>query len=418
MATFEERNKAIQARAQAARFRRPHSELRATLDEADALSRRSDLNPGQRDRLNFLLSKISVLRSLAGDRRARGARIGGALTVEERGIFEYLNRGDEDFREFLRSEAGKELRDITEGTQGPLSWTATGGYLVPQEYYDTILEGMAQADPLLDENNVRLITRPGPPPAVSQPLQARPWRIVGWDLSTITAKLVAEGGQAQLVSQPAVTSATLNGYLYRSILRGSFAWEEDAFPEDLELMTRAYAVAFARGIGKDLLSGSGSAQPQGLLTGAVDSTVTTGAAGVLALADFNSIYFSVNRAYRASPKCAWVMSDTVYQMARNAKDSSNRPLLSIERDEERIMGKRVLVSPSMPSTAGSKGIVFGDLAHFAVRLSPMSVRRAKETVSTGGYLSVDYIGLMRADSAVIDATSGTTPPIVFATLHS
>jgi HK97 family phage major capsid protein len=93
-------------------------------------------------------------------------------------------------------------------------------------------------------------------------------------------------------------------------------------------------------------------------------------------------------------------------------------LLDIVGDEERILGKRVLISPSIPSAAGSMGIVFGDLSRLVVRLSHLLVRRATETSSGIEYLKADYVATMRADSAVMDPTAGATPPIVYATLHS
>jgi HK97 family phage major capsid protein len=399
-------------------LRNANVELRSALDELDALTRKATLTPQQQNRQSYLLSNISVLKSHGADRGGRrGHRGPEALSAEMRAFCEFLSDG----------EVRKETRDMLEGTQGYVSWTqgASGGYLVPQEYQEEVLEGMAQFDPLLDEENVKLDVSLGEGP-LDQLDRRLPTRVVGWDLSTISAALISEGSQSTLVNQPAIASDTLENYVFRAILRGSFAFEQDAYPSDLKLMRRAYEVGFARGIGKKLLAGSGNGEPQGLLTAAANSGYTTSSnvpsnettPPALSWIDFSSIYFSVNAAYRASPKCAWVMNDVTYQLACQAVDPGNRLVLNMERGEGRIFGKRVLVSPSMPSGAGSKAIVFGDLSHFEVRLSRMSVRRATETVSTGGYLSVDYIGLMRADSALIDPTGGTTPPIVYATLHN
>jgi HK97 family phage major capsid protein len=385
-------------------------ELRGALDELDALTRRATLTPQENNRQSYLLSKISVLKSQAPDRGGRRAlRSTQGATLEDRAFIQYLLHGQID----------EETRDMLAGTQGNLTWTQGpgGGYLVPQGYLEEVYEGMAQFDPLLDPDVVDLITDVGRNPHVSEN-SGIPTRIVGWDLSTISAtRQNPEGGQGTVPSL-AVTDATLNGYLYIQVIPASFQFDMDAVPRSMKLLQEAFTIAFARGIGKDLVLGSGSNQPQGVLTGAANSGVTTAAAGALSLADFTSIYFSVNRDYRKSPKCAWLMSDTVYEYARNAKDSQNRPLIDIVGDEERIMGKRVLISPSIPSTAGSQGICFGDLSRLVVRVSHMMVRRATETSSGIERLTADYCAYMRADSAVMDPTAGATPPIVFATLHA
>jgi hypothetical protein len=46
----------------------------------------------------------------------------------------------------------------------------------------------------------------------------------------------------------------------------------------------------------------------------------------------------------------------------------NRPLVNITEDGEKLFGKRVLISPDKPTQTGSKGIVFGDLGQYCVRV--------------------------------------------------
>ena len=88
-----------------------------------------------------------------------------------------------------------------------------------------------------------------------------------------------------------------------------------------------------------------------------------------------------------------------------------------------IMGKPVLVSPSLPAYNPSLGTqangsfcVFGDLSHMFVRVSKMILHRswqAQGYVERGTAL---YSGYMRADAKVFDPTAGGTPPIVCASL--
>jgi HK97 family phage major capsid protein len=119
------------------------------------------------------------------------------------------------------------------------------------------------------------------------------------------------------------------------------------------------------------------------------------------------------------------MNDAAYQMARKSVDASGNPLLKLIKDKETIMGKPVLVSPSLPQYNASLGTqaagsfcVFGDLSHMYVRVSKTVVTRQWQLpgyVENGMAL---YTGIMRADAKVFDPTSGNSVPLVSASLHS
>jgi HK97 family phage major capsid protein len=365
-------------------------ELRATISEAEQISAKAEMTKRDEARVNVLLAKIAALRA-------------NAVAPDD-----FSRRW---LCDFIKGRTPEKRTDMVEGTQTlTVSEGALGGYLVPTEIHNEIIYGMAQFDPLLDENVVTLVQ--------SKNFSLRPFRVPGWDLSTFTAVKVGEGQQQARQTPPALSGSILNSYTYRASLSASFEFEKDDFQPTMDQMEVAFSVAMARGIGADLVTGNGTTAPQGLLTGAANSNVTVTSAGKLLLPDFESIYFSVDRIYRQSPKCAWVMNDTVYQQARQAVDNAGRPLLSIKKDEEEIMGKRVLVSPSMPSTAGSKGIVFGDLSHLVVRCSRLILTRNLEASNFVEYGLGLYTALMRADAVVFDPTSGVKPAICYATLHA
>jgi HK97 family phage major capsid protein len=381
-------------------------ELRAALIEADEITKRSEGGRASEARLSFLLAKIKSLNA--------GAE---ALPNEQR---------DQFFASLL---SGKEIRELQEGQAAgyqsgqTISYTAgtEGGYLVPQEFNDEVIHGMAQFDPLLDKDVVTLIESPT--------FALRPWTIPGWDLSTFAAVKVAEGAQqigAGLLGGgvlPTVSGKILNGYKYKASLPVTMELEQDSFQTMMKLITDAYVIGFARGIGIDLAIGNGTTAPQGALTGATP-VYTTAAAGVLSLDDFEAVYFNVNRFHRNQQKCAWLMNDSVYQMARKATDTVGNPLLKLIKDKETIMGKPVLVSPSLPEYNASLGTqaagsfcVFGDLSHLFVRVSKMVVSRQWQLpgyVENGMAL---YTGMMRADAKVFDPTGGTVSPLVSASLH-
>jgi HK97 family phage major capsid protein len=322
------------------------------------------------------------------------------------------------FRGFLSGrpdgELEQELRATTllAGTQTPIFSSGTaGGVLVPRAFAQKVAEGRAAIDPLFDESVVTLIQEPN--------FSLPPLTIPGWDLSTITAVKVAEAAQHNPDVVPAVNNDMLNRFTYRSTLAGSFEFEQDskAYGDTNAALARAFGVAFGRGVSADLVTGDGSTGPQGVLTGAANSGVTTAAAGVFALSDFTNIYFSVNKIYREAPKAAWLMADATYKAVLNAKDASGFPFFPLVNDELRILGKPVYVCPSMPSAAGSKGIIFGDLGAYFVHSSSLYIRRRLQYPGLVEFGKIAYTGLQMVDAIVDDPTNGTLPPIVYATLH-
>jgi HK97 family phage major capsid protein len=314
------------------------------------------------------------------------------------------------FRAFVADDES-EMRAALAGTQS-ITYTqgAAGGYLVPNEFHSDLILGMAQVDPLLDENVVTLVQ--------SNSFSLKPFSVPGWDLSGFAAEKITEANQESAQTVPTAVKKILNGFTYRAQLVASFELEQDDFQPVVDQFSKAMGIGFARGIGRDLILGDGTTGPQGLQNGATDSGVTTGAAGVMDATDIENIFFALNPVYRNALKCAWVMADSTYRMVRKAKDSSNRPLISVVDGQEILMGKRVVVSPSMVTSNPSipvRGIIFGDLSHYVVRVSMPTLRRSIEAAGMVENGQAMYTGLQRADAKVVDPASNA---IVYATLHA
>ena len=371
-------------------------ELRAVLNEAEALTTKQDFSKRDEARLSVLLAKTAALRS--------------GMTSED----DYAKRW---FRSFWRSGEPVEQRGVTAEagilTLAPTEGSA-GGYLVPTEIHDQIVLGLKQVDPLLNPDVVTLIE--------SDTFKLRPYIVPAWDLSTYAAVLIGEANQQDTQQVPTASGTMLNGWTYRASLDASFELEEDDFQPVLNQFATAMAVGFARGVGADLITGSGSSKPQGIVVGCTNSgIVTASTGGVVGLNDIENVYFSVDNIHRNAPKCAWVMNDKTYQAVRKAVDSVGNPLLKVVGDREVLMGKPVLISPTLPSYNPSLGVqgngsfcVFGDLAHYHVRLSRVLVSRSLQSQQAAEYGIARYTGLLRADAAVVDPAGSS---IVYANLH-
>lgn len=365
-------------------------ELREAIAEAEQISGKPEVTKRDEARISVLLAKIATLNKNVG-----------AATAD---------RSTKWFRAFLQGN-WQEMRANSDMLAGQQSITYTdatqGGSLVPQEFADVVISGMAQYDPLLDDSIVTLIK--------SKNFSLRPYPIPGWDMTTIAATKVNEGAQQTAGAPPVTSQVQLNSWTYRLSLDASIEFEEDNFQPFMEQFQAAAAIGFARGIGVDLVNGNGTTAPQGLTKGAANSNVTlTG--GKLTIDSFLQVYFAVNRVHRAATKCGWVMSDECYQLVRSARDNSGRPLLNVKKDKEVLLGKPVYVSPSLqpaPST-GTSDIIFGDLSHYFVRVSGMSLVRATQLPGGVEYGKAFYTARMRADAKVLDPSNGLVPPIVYA----
>lgn len=395
--------------------------------EASQLLAKRDLTRADSKRADLLIAKIASIKQvgLSGDEIRQSLAVGLA---EQLGLprpnFSKSDSPDQHaheqlFKRFLRGVPDTTLdievrgNDFLAGSE-TVSWAAgnLGGVVVPQSFSKNVAEGLAAVDPLLDDNVVSVIHEPG--------LKLPPLELPGWDLSTIKAVQVAEAAQHASDAVPPTTQKVLNKFTYRLSLGASLEWEDDqkVFESSTAAMARAFGVGFARGIGADLVVGNGSTAPSGILNG-LASAYTTTAAGAISALDIEAVYFKVNRIYRASKKCAWLMTDSAYQLIRKSADSSLRPLIDIVDDEEMLMGKPIYICPSLPITTGSAGsfCCFGDLSSFYVHVTSLYLRRRLQVpgyVENGKAL---FTGLMSVDSILHDPTAGVMPPVVVATLH-
>lgn len=403
-------------------------ELRDAISEAETLTAQPNLSKRDESRVNVLLAKIKALREGA---MAEAARTLFGCTELELRWFKALHSGVNDYESQCNAlrvlnpkhnddeirtlaTAAHQRANLTEGSQ-TIAFTQAllGGTLVPTEFQEDLFLGLAQVDPLLDDAFATHIKTKG----------ARPLAVPGWDLSTFAAQRITEGTQLIPFAVPIAATQQVGGWPYRASLAASFEIEEDAYEVMLKLMKLAFAIGFARGIGKDLVNGNGTNQPGGLVAGVAASgivlnhTIVAGSS-VTTNDAFQGAYFSVNRIYRASKSCCWIMNDDVYRWLRSISDGNKRPLIDIRKDKEEIMGKPVIISPSMPGnfyqaspiTAGK--IIFGDMSRFIVRTSQITVSRS---VQASGFVDKGlalYVGHMRADSQVHDPTGGGSPALV------
>jgi HK97 family phage major capsid protein len=398
-------------------------EISSLSTQAESLARG---NTNDRMQASILVQRIASIRQSGISSDEMRSKYTGALIEDlHGGNPEAIERRYEKaFVSYLKGDDGNQLRGFLAGAQS-ITYTqpTSGGYLVPALMQASIFEALSQICPLFSADVVSLDQ--------GATFASQPKQLSGWDLTAITSTQIGEGQTQAPSATPVVRGKTINGYTQRVTLAASLEAEQEIIGIN-DKFARAFAVGWGRGAGNLITVGlgSGSAQPQGIYTGAASSGLTLGgqlpSGGRITAAEINAVYFSINRIYRSSPKCAWLVPDSVHKALRNSTDDSGRPLLSMHDDDEVLLGKKIYITPDLPDVGGSPlangALIFGDLSHFIVRTSAPWIQRTVESAGTiGSILNGECLfhGRIRVDSYLFDPSAGANPPVVSAVVaHS
>src|SRR5208282_6652045 len=114
--------------------------------------------------------------------RARISVLLAQIAAAKNGV-ELPSKANEEFFRALVLGQQPEQRGTTmlAGQQSASNQTqgTAGGFLVPTEFYNELILGLAQVDPLLDERVVTMVQ--------SDTFSLKPYGVPGWDLSSFTA---------------------------------------------------------------------------------------------------------------------------------------------------------------------------------------------------------------------------------------
>lgn len=202
------------------------------------------------------------------------------------------------------------------------------------------------------------------------------------------AVIVAEGVSNTTDSTPAKTAINLDVFMYRSLWHTvTFEMLDDADYDVLGTFTDFVEESIGRGIAEHFTTGSGSGQPQGIMTGATVG-VTAAAQAAITADEIEDLYRSVDPAYRI--RAAWMAADGTVGAIKKLKDSQGRHLwtAAFGATPELINGHRVQVNNECAALAASaKTVAFGDfnLAYVIRDVSGMRIIRdeSKEFTNEG-----------------------------------
>jgi HK97 family phage major capsid protein len=272
-----------------------------------------------------------------------------------------------------------------------------GGYTVPQGFYDTLIEAQKFYGGVRQVSNV-FSTDSGntlPIPTANE--------------TAALGSILAENATAT-TQDVAFGQVMLGAYKYTSniVLVSMELMQDSAF--DIEAyLARKLGERIGRINNQHFTNGTGTGQPQGVVTGATSGKVgATGQTTSITIDDLLDLEHSVDIAYRTGAK--FMLNDQSLKAVKKLKDAQGRPLwlpgLAF-KEPDTINSYGFQVNNDMQvMAANAKSILFGDFSNYWIRdVKAVQVVRFNEKYADAG--QVGFVAFSRADGKLINA--GTNP---------
>lgn len=221
-----------------------------------------------------------------------------------------------------------------------------------------------------------------------------------------SGEIIAENA-AHNEQDVAFSSVTLGAFQYSSkIVRCSNQLLQDSGIDLAQFLGSILGERIGRIQSTHFLTGSGSGQPQGLITAA--GTVSAALSASIGVNDLINLLFGVDQAYLAdggAGSVGWMMSPTTFGLIRKLADNAGNPLLQplVDGGPPRLLGYPVYFAPEMATPAASaKSVLFGNFSYYLVRdAGPLVVARSNERYFE--YNQSAFLAIQRTDAKLLQA---------------
>ncbi|RMF11099.1 MAG: phage major capsid protein, partial [Alphaproteobacteria bacterium] len=164
----------------------------------------------------------------------------------------------------------------------------------------------------------------------------------------------------------------LEAYVYDTgMVRVPMELLQDSAFDMQALLTDLFAERLGRAANAALTTGTGTAQPHGVVTAAgVGKTTASGTA--IAADELIDLLHSVDPAYRASPSARWMFNDSTLAAIRKLKDGQGNYLWQLgdirAGEPATILGHPYSINQAMASIGvNNRTVLFGDFSRYVVR---------------------------------------------------
>ncbi|WP_052707457.1 phage major capsid protein [Streptomyces rubellomurinus] len=308
----------------------------------------------------------------------------------------------EQVRSWLTGQSGTRAFEIRPDGPMPMDLrtlskltAAAGANTVPISFYNRLVAHMIEVSGVLAAGPTVLTTSTGEQIQVPKTTA-----------HSANASIVAEAGNLP-ANDPTFGQVPLDAYKYGLLLQVSHELANDTAVDLVGYLATQAGRAIGNGFGAQLVTGTGSSQPNGVLTAAsLGKTGATGVAGAPNADDLIDLFYSVIAPYRASASCGWMMRDTTVAAVRKLKDTTGAYLWTpgLSGAPDTILGKPLYTDPNMPATAvTAKSILFGDFSTYFVRqVAAVRFERSDDYAFNSDLIT--YRAILRGDGDQVDTT--------------
>lgn len=293
-----------------------------------------------------------------------------AMTDDVRSLVDRKTHGDKSeavklYSKWLRGGDRALNADEWTAIRNTMSTTTSsqGGYTVPTEVAQQV------ADALKQYGGVRavadIITTSG----------SNPINFPTSDGTSETGELIAENTTAT-GADPSLGVVTLTTYKFSSkIVAVPFELLQDAAVDMEAFIRNRLATRLGRVQNTYFTTGTGSSQPNGVVTAAASGKVgTTGQTTTVIVDDLIDLVHAVDPAYRELGNCRFMMNDSSLKVIRKLKDTAGRPIFLPGYDglagamADSLLGYPIQINQDIATmAANAKSILFGDFSFYKIR---------------------------------------------------
>ena len=340
-----------------------------------------------KEQIDIIERTAEMKKELAANAEAREA----APKATRKGAFEkYLRNGMGSLNSNERSLMA-ELR----GTSTQIAGTdSLGGFLVPQDFSNEL-------------DMATLFT--GEVERLAKKLNTAGGALLDYPTINDTATDAGLTSEAAAVTVQDMTfaNAQLSAYNYASQVRVSMQLLQDNAFDLNAFLAEAMGERIARATNGAFTTGTGSSQPQGIITGATLGK-TAASATAIAADDILDLIHSIDPSYRNKPTFGLMAHDNVIAAVRalGLGSANDFPIFipSMEAGQpDKLFGYNIYYNNDMESaiTTGKKTLLAADFSKFVVR-SAGGVQMVRLNERYMDELEVGFVSYARKDSKVLD----------------
>lgn len=381
------------------------AQLEGLLEHIKADGRSDDeMTDDESERMADLTEKINMMRarrSKVAEARSLTAPKRNDLHVNVAGAGD--DRHERAFETLIRSGGRYGADELAEYRAQSEGTNSAGGYTVPTGFRNKLVERLKMFGGIAEAAEV-ITTSEG---------NSLPYPTI--DDTANVGEIVAEGGTFAAGADLVFGQRSLSAYKYfsggASNLPLKVSWEllQDSAVDIQGLIARKLGERIARIQAVHWATGTGSGQPQGLVT----PITTSGTIGTLAYADLLATINFLDPAYW--PNARWVFNSATLATIQGLVDSTGRPLVmgvnegitgSGAATSQTLLGFPITIDQAMPSKAtGAKYIAFGDIrqAYVIRRVKDVTLVVMNEVYAPNG--QTGFFAWARADGAVQDVNA-------------